>query len=94
MNELPLLTQIKRAMQPTSLQAYGTVNLQRREREVMSALQGLGAATNEQIATALGWQINRVTGRMKALRDKGQITGAGVTTGLSGRPATVWKLKQ
>lgn len=88
---LPLLTQIKH-MQPTSLAAYKTVDLQRREAQVLECLKKLGSAPNEVIANALGWKINSVTGRVKGLRDKGLVVRAYGGT-MNGRAVNVWRVK-
>ena len=52
--------------------------LTRRQVQVLQALKNeLGMGTNRMIAKKLGWDINRVTGRVKELRSKGLIKYAG-----------------
>ena len=52
--------------------------LTRRQVQVLQALKNeLGMGTNRMIAKKLGWDINRVTGRVKELRSKGLIKHAG-----------------
>jgi DNA-binding MarR family transcriptional regulator len=52
--------------------------LTKRQAEVLKCLkQELKKATNRMIAKKLGWDINRVTGRVTELREKGLITQAG-----------------
>jgi DNA-binding MarR family transcriptional regulator len=52
--------------------------LTRRQVQVLQALKNeLGMGTNRMIAKKLGWDINRVTGRVKELRSKGLVKYAG-----------------
>lgn len=62
-------------MRQTSLLAYQTIepDIGRRRREVYDALHELGEANNRTIAKHLGWEINRVTGRVKELVDLGKV---------------------
>jgi predicted transcriptional regulator len=54
----------------------GTVSI--RQKQVLVCLKTeLGQATNRMIAKNLGWDINRVTGRITELRDKGLVVHAG-----------------
>ena len=49
--------------------------LTKRQAEVLKCLnQELGSGTNRMIAKKLGWDINRVTGRINELRNKGLVT--------------------
>ena len=49
-----------------------------RQLQVLQVLrQDLGFGTNRMIAKALGWDINRVTGRVTELREKGLVVYAG-----------------
>ena len=49
-----------------------------RQLQVLQILRSeLGFGTNRMIAKALGWDINRVTGRVTELREKGLIVYAG-----------------
>tara|TARA_R110000824_G_scaffold143135_4_gene310608 strand:+ start:1035 stop:1298 length:264 start_codon:yes stop_codon:yes gene_type:complete len=49
-----------------------------RQLQVLQALKNeLGMGTNRMIAKKLGWDINRVTGRVKELRSKGLVKYAG-----------------
>tara|TARA_R100000951_G_scaffold10686_3_gene9014 strand:- start:13763 stop:14026 length:264 start_codon:yes stop_codon:yes gene_type:complete len=58
------------------LLADGTIT--KRQSEVLTILkQDLGQATNRMIAKALSWDINRVTGRMSELREKGLVVENG-----------------
>jgi DNA-binding MarR family transcriptional regulator len=65
-----------------SIESYKTLSkdntLTKRQVEVLVCLKNeLGQATNRMIAKKLGWDINRVTGRVTELRDKGLVTHAG-----------------
>ena len=80
----------------TSLEAYGSIKekLQEKEKQVISAIKQLGGkATNKQIAKFLGWEINRVTGRVNSLHDKKGILKADGIDRSTGRAATVWAFK-
>lgn len=49
----------------------GTIN--DKQFKVAAALAEMGPASNREIARHLGWDINRVTGRMTELRYKGYV---------------------
>jgi len=54
----------------------GTIS--KRQAQVLKVLHlELGQATNRMIANKLGWDINRVTGRISELRNKGLVSHAG-----------------
>lgn len=59
----------------TSLSAYDRVELQRREREVMTAcwrhFPPPATFTRKELAQAMGWEINRITGRVLTLIERG-----------------------
>ena len=51
-----------------------------------------GSATNRMIAKALGWDINRVTGRVTELVSLGMVTTDGTTYDSdTNRTVTLWK---
>jgi len=93
MDNLPLYTHIRHAMQPTSLAAFKTVDLPRREGQVFECLKKLGSAPNEIIAQALGWKINCVTGRVKRLREKGLVEFAYHAYSQEGIKVMCWRIK-
>lgn len=69
-------------MNTKSLESYDQLKegttLTKRQIQVLVCLKNeLGQATNRMIAKSLGWDINRVTGRVTELRDKGLVTHAG-----------------
>lgn len=57
-------------MQQTSLLAYRSLErIGQKQKACYSAIQALVSASNYDIAKLLGWDINRVTGRVKELRE-------------------------
>lgn len=62
-------------IQPTSLLAYDHIqkNLGEKQLKVYLCLEDLESANNSILAKKLGWPINRVTGRVKELRDAGVV---------------------
>lgn len=78
----------------TSRQAYKSLkDLGDKQRVVYEAIKTLGRATNEQLADYLGWEINRITGRVTELHkfDMVAVDGLGITK--SGRSAKIWVIK-
>ncbi len=73
---------MKTNMNTKSLESYDQLKegttLTKRQLQVLVCLKNeLGQATNRMIAKSLGWDINRVTGRVTELRDKGLVSHAG-----------------
>ena len=70
----------------TSREAYDTVQpkLGPKQTAVYEALKTLGRASREEIADFLGWPINKITGRVKELKDFEMISTTGVTVTKSG----------
>jgi len=75
-----------------SIEAYKHLNLSARQSDVVEALCVLGEATDTKIADYLGYTVNRVTGRVTELRDKGIIEEVGSVTGDFGQPNRVCRL--
>jgi len=69
--------------------------LSKRQLQVLICLKNeLGMATNRMIAKKLEWDINRVTGRITELRDKGFIEHAGDYYDTeTDRTVNLWKCK-
>ena len=65
-----------------------------RQLQVLQALKNeLGMGTNRMIAKKLGWDINRVTGRVKELRSKGLVKYAGdFVDKETNRTVNLWKV--
>lgn len=61
--------------QETSLLAYREIEdkLGEKQKEVYNMLKNLGSANNSILAKKLGWEINRVTPRVKELREIGLV---------------------
>lgn len=75
----------------TSIEAYRSLKgLGEKQRIVHEALGELGVASNQDVADALGWPINRVTGRMKELRDYGFVAVHGLKTNQYGNSVKTW----
>ena len=74
----------------TELKESGT--LSRRQDQIYKALKEQGMATNRMIAKHLGWDINRVTGRVTELVNLGKIDTAGnYLDKETNRTVTLWK---
>ena len=78
----------------TSRQAYKSLkDLGDKQRVVYEAIKTLGRATNEELATWLGWPIQSVTGRVNELGKYGMVAVDGIGKTRSGRSAKVWVVK-
>ena len=61
-------------MQDTSLEAYRKLeHIGSKQKACYKVIEVLGAACNYDIAGELNWEINRVTPRVKELRDLGLV---------------------
>ena len=59
---------------------------------VYGAIKALSTSTNRNIAKHLGWEINRVTGRVTELVNKGMVKASGtVLDANTNRTVTVWE---
>lgn len=80
----------------TSLRAfYGEIkqDLGQRHQQVLWAFTQRENFSNCELAHFLGWEINRVTPRVKELRDIGKLREAGKRTcKVTGRYVLVWEL--
>jgi len=64
-----------------------------KRKAVYDILVRKGSATNRMIAKALGWDINRVTGRITELVGLGMVTSDGTTYDSdTNRTVTLWKV--
>lgn len=78
----------------TSLFAYGTIkDLGDKQQKVYDKIDEMQPCSNEQIAKALGWPINRVTGRVTELSKLGVIEVIEIGLGTTGRPVKLWGVK-
>ena len=69
--------------------------ISKRQAQVLKVLHlELGQATNRMIAKKLDWDINRVTGRISELREKGLVEHAGdYKDAETDRTVNLWKCK-
>ena len=83
------------AIASTSLFAYRSiVNLGAKQSTVLEKIEELQPCSNKQIARALGWEINRVTGRVNELAKMGLIKTEKIAKGETGRPEKLWQVKE
>lgn len=84
-----------RVISHTSREAYASLlpKLSEKQQLVLDALGELGVANNRTIARQLGWEINRVTGRVKELRDKGRVELAHTNISETGVKNKYWRIK-
>lgn len=61
----------------TSKAAYRDVNLTERQAAVLEMMRTREDWTNEELADALGWPINQLTGRVSELKDMKKVEMAG-----------------
>ena len=83
---------MKTTVHQNSIEAYYGLNLTNRQKEVAGALAVLVEATDQQIADRLGYGINRVTGRVTELKDKGVVFEVRNVAGEFGKDVRVCKL--
>lgn len=84
---------MKTQVHPNSIEAYHGIDLTKRQVAVVRALSFLGNATDLQIAVHLDISINRVTGRITELREKGVVIENGSTEGKYGKRVRISRLK-
>lgn len=83
------------AVANTSLFAYRSiVSLGDKQSKVLEKIEAIQPCSNKQIARALGWEINRVTGRVNELAKMGLIKTERVAIGETGRPEKMWEVKE
>lgn len=80
----------------TSLQAYKDIRdkLGEKQLTVLEAIKSHPDSTNFRLAKILGWEINRVTGRVNELAGLGYIEQSGIVRDINERPAKTWRYKQ
>ena len=68
-------------------------NLDGKRKTVYNIIKSKGKATNRMIAKALGWDINRVTGRVTELVGLGLVNAEGTHyDNETNRTVTLWKV--
>lgn len=79
----------------TSRLAYESLNdLGNKQTEVLIKIEEMQPCSNKQIAKALGWEINRVTGRVNELAKLGYIKSERMARNDVGRLEKLWELKE
>ena len=79
----------------TSRLAYESVdNLGNKQLEVLAKIEELQPCSNKQIAESLGWEINRVTGRVNELAKRGIIKTERLARNNLGRLEKLWEVKE
>ena len=79
----------------THVDAFDSIKqkLGAKQRAVAHALKILGEASNKDLSKALGWPINRVTGRVTELVNRGIVTSNSTKRDPeTNRTVTVWTL--
>lgn len=75
-----------------SLDAYDKVDLNKNQQLVYDTLWEMAQGTNAEIANKLNWPINRVTPRIKELRDKDKVIFVvNRNCFITGSKASVWR---
>lgn len=64
-----------------------------KQQEVYEKLRELGSGTNEQIADALGWPLQNVTGRITELKKYGLVDVEGVGLSKLGNSSKIWGVR-
>lgn len=68
-------------------------NIGEKQKTVYYVIKSKGGATNRMIAKYLGWDINRVTGRVTELVNMGMVTTTGTFKDKeTNRTVTLWKV--
>lgn len=84
-----------RVISHTSREAYASLlpKISEKQQLVLDALGELGIANNRAIAHQLGWEINRVTGRVNELRKLGRVELAYTNKDVTGKRTKCWRVK-
>lgn len=82
-------------MSYTSQLAYDSVqDLGAKQSEVLGRIEELQPCSNKTIARSLGWEINRVTGRVNELAKMGIIKSEKVARNEAGRLEKLWEINK
>lgn len=82
-------------MAHTSRLAYESVkDLGNKQMEVLGKIEELQPCSNKKIAESLGWEINRVTGRVNELAKMGLIKTEKVARNSVGRLEKLWEINE
>lgn len=79
----------------TSLMAYHSIkHIGDKQLTVLAKIEEIQPCSNRQIAQSLGWEINRVTGRVNELAKMGLIKTEHMRPGMTGRSEKVWEVSK
>ena len=79
----------------TSRLAYASMdNINQKQSEVLSKIEEIQPCSNKDIARALKWEINRVTGRVNELAKKGLMKCKGLAKNDIGRSEKLWEINE
>jgi DNA-binding MarR family transcriptional regulator len=79
----------------TSRLAYDSVQeLSNKQAEVLEKIEELQPCSSKEIAKALNWEINRVTGRVNELAKKELIKSEKMARNNIGRLEKLWEIKE
>ena len=85
---------MKSQMLQTSLEAYRQAKGLRGKRKlVYDIILERGPLCNQDIANILDWEINRITGRVKELREQRLVEIAHKAKGPTGRNVMYWQVR-
>ena len=62
-----------------------------KQTKVLEAINSLGKCSAYEVSKYLGWDINRITGRINELEKLGKIKSCSIKIGLYGKPVKVWE---
>lgn len=86
---------MKTDIQPTSLEAYDSIDLSRQQRIIVGALQRLSRSCIADIATYLRWQRSTVSGRLNDLKKAGILIYVGMfRSNTTGRMSQFFRLRE
>jgi len=82
------------SVRQTSIEAYECIydDLGKKQKEVYDVIESSDGLCNQDIAEILGWGINRVTPRVKELRDFGLVRQGGYKLNSNGYRVMTWKM--
>jgi len=82
------------SVQQTSIEAYECIydDLGDKQKMVYDVIESSDGLCNQDIAEILGWGINRVTPRVKELRDLGFVCFGGYKVNSNGYRVMTWKV--
>lgn len=79
----------------TSVLAHNSIqNLGSKQMEVLLKIEEIQPCSNKDIARALKWEINRVTGRVNELAKMGLIKSESLARNDIGRLEKLWEIKE